>query len=134
MFIKLVFKLFSFPLEGNCLDKELICQCNMKENNTSDGINYNGLTESIFRTLPLGIISPYSDIFRTVCNLCICRNQAYWQSWIIQNPSIIASWCILRTLSYLWKFLNIQNSDIYKTWHIFRKNHLKDLRWSFLEK
>ena len=30
-------------LEGNCLDKELIYQCHLKENNTSDSVNYNGL-------------------------------------------------------------------------------------------
>ena len=33
------------PLEGNCLDKELIYQCNLKEKNTSD----NGLTENAFK-------------------------------------------------------------------------------------
>ena len=29
------------PLDRNCLDKELIHQCNLKENNTNDGVNYN---------------------------------------------------------------------------------------------
>ena len=37
------------PLEGNCLDKELIYQCNLKENTTSDGVNYNNLTENTFK-------------------------------------------------------------------------------------
>ena len=37
------------PLETNCLDKELIYQCTLKENNTSDGVNYNGLTENTFK-------------------------------------------------------------------------------------
>ena len=37
------------PLEGNCLDKELIYQCTLKENTTSGGVNYNGLTENIFK-------------------------------------------------------------------------------------
>ena len=37
------------PLEGNCLDKELIYQCNLKGNTTSDGVNYNGLTDNTFR-------------------------------------------------------------------------------------
>ena len=32
------------PLEGNSLYKELIYQCNLKENNTCDRVNYNGLT------------------------------------------------------------------------------------------
>ena len=36
-------------LEGSCLDKELIYQWNLKENNTSDGVNYNGLTENKFK-------------------------------------------------------------------------------------
>ena len=36
-------------LEGNCLDKKLICQCNLKKNTTSDGLNYNGLTENTFK-------------------------------------------------------------------------------------
>ena len=37
------------PLEGNCLDKELIYQCNLKENTASDRVNYNGLTENTFK-------------------------------------------------------------------------------------
>ena len=38
------------PLQKNCLDKELIYQCNLKKNNTSDGINYNGLTKNTFKS------------------------------------------------------------------------------------
>ena len=45
----------------------------------------------------------YSGIFRTLCNSCICSNLAYLKSWNIQNPSIIASLRILRTLRYLPK-------------------------------
>ena len=37
------------PLEGNCLDKELIYQCTLKENTTSDGFNCNGLTENTIK-------------------------------------------------------------------------------------
>ena len=37
------------PLEGKCLDKELIYQCTLKENTTSDGVNYNSLTENTFK-------------------------------------------------------------------------------------
>ena len=37
------------PLEENCLDKELIYQCTLKENTTSDRVNYNGLTENTFK-------------------------------------------------------------------------------------
>ena len=37
------------PLEGHCLDKELIYQCILKENTTSDGVNYNGLTENTLK-------------------------------------------------------------------------------------
>ena len=36
-------------LEGNCLDEELIYQFNLKENNTSSGVNYNGLIENTFK-------------------------------------------------------------------------------------
>ena len=37
------------PLEGHCLDKELIYQCILKENTTSDGVAYNNLTENAFK-------------------------------------------------------------------------------------
>ena len=37
------------PLEGNCLDKELIYLWSLKENNISDGVNNNGLTEKTFK-------------------------------------------------------------------------------------
>ena len=37
------------PLEGHCLDKELIYRCILKENTTSDGVTYNGLTENTFK-------------------------------------------------------------------------------------
>ena len=37
------------PLEGHCLDKELIDQCILKENTTSDWVNYNGVTENTFK-------------------------------------------------------------------------------------
>ena len=37
------------PLEGNCLNKELIYQCNLKENTISGGVNYNGFTENTFK-------------------------------------------------------------------------------------
>ena len=36
-------------LEGNCLDNELIYQCTLKENTTSGGVKYNGLTENTFK-------------------------------------------------------------------------------------
>ena len=37
------------PLEGHCLDKELIYPYILKENTTSDGVNYNRLTENTFK-------------------------------------------------------------------------------------
>ena len=37
------------PLEGHCVDKELIYQCILKENTTNDGVNYNGFTENTFK-------------------------------------------------------------------------------------
>ena len=42
-------KVRASPLERNCLDKELIYQCSLEENNTSDGVNYNGVTENTFK-------------------------------------------------------------------------------------
>ena len=38
----------TYPIEGNCIEKELIYQCNLKENSTSDGVNYSGLTKNTF--------------------------------------------------------------------------------------
>ena len=38
-----------------------------------------------------GIIQSYLGIFRTICNVCTCRNLAYSEFWNIQNPSVIAS-------------------------------------------
>ena len=37
------------PLEGHCLDQELIYRCIFKENTTSDEVTYNGLTENTFK-------------------------------------------------------------------------------------
>ena len=37
------------PLAGHCLDKELIYRCILKKNTTSDGVNYNGLTENTLK-------------------------------------------------------------------------------------
>ena len=39
----------TWNLEGNCLDKELIYQRTLKQNITSEGVNYNGLTENTFK-------------------------------------------------------------------------------------
>ena len=89
-------------------------------------------SEPCHRTVYSDIIQPYSGIFRTLCNAYICRNLAYWESWNIQNISIIASRHLFRTLSYLrklgkpcvtlayWQFWNNQNPDMFKTQRIFR--------------
>ena len=45
-------------------------------------------------------------IFRTLCNTCISRKLVYSECCNIQNPSIIASRRIFRTLLYLQKQLN----------------------------
>ena len=37
------------PLEGHCLDQELIYQCILKENTTRDEVTYNDLTENTFK-------------------------------------------------------------------------------------
>ena len=38
------------PLEGNCLNKEIIYQCNLKESTISGGVNYNGFAENTFKS------------------------------------------------------------------------------------
>ena len=38
---------------------------------------------AIVRTIYSCIIQPYSGIFKTLCNRCICRNLAYLESWYI---------------------------------------------------
>ena len=48
----------------------------------------------------------FGDVFRTSSG----HNFVEW----------VASRRIFRTLAYLRKFMNMQNSDIFKTWHIFR--------------
>ena len=53
---------------------------------------------AIARTIYSGIIQPYSGILWTLCNLHICRNFAYLEFQNIQNPSIIASQCLFKTL------------------------------------
>ena len=73
-----------------------------------------------------GILQAYLDIFRILGNAYIRRTLAYLESWNSQNPSVIGSRRIFRTLSYYENLLNIQNSDILKT-----QKRLKDLRWSF---
>ena len=40
---------YTCPLQGHCLDKELIYRCILKEHTTSDEVNYNGLTENKFK-------------------------------------------------------------------------------------
>ena len=60
--------------------------------------------------LAIGHYSAIFRPFRTLCNPCIHRNLAYLESWNIRNPSITASPCIFRTLSYQRKSTNIQNS------------------------
>ena len=39
----------SCPLEGNCLDKNVIYRCNLKTDISDDGVNYIGLTENTFK-------------------------------------------------------------------------------------
>ena len=57
--------------------------------------------ETLTRHIQKPTIGHYSAIFRTLYNASIRRNLAYSESWNIQNPSIIASRRIFRTLSYL---------------------------------
>ena len=70
----------------------------------------------IVRRVYSGIIHPYSDIFRTLCNACICRSLGFLESWNIQNPSIIAFWN--------WQPWYIDNPRIFRTLDIFTTRHL----------
>ena len=72
----------------------------------------------IVRTVYSDINQPYSGIFRTLCNVCICWNLAYSESWNIQNSFIIVSPRIFRTLSYLRKWQTLCNSGNSEPWHI----------------
>ena len=58
---------------------------------------------AIVRRVYSGIIQPLSGIFRTFSEACIWRNLEYWESWNIESPSITASRCLFRKLSYLRK-------------------------------
>ena len=49
-----------------------------------------------------------------------CATLAYAETWHSRKSSIFASRRIFRTLSYSLRFTNIQKSDIFKTWYIFR--------------
>ena len=50
-------------------------------------------------------------------NVCICRKLWYSESWNMQNPFIIASRCIFRTLSYLQKWVNLMWPWNSEPWH-----------------
>ena len=54
------------PLEGHCLDKELICRCILKENTTSDRVNYNSFTENSFKYRFISTAIPSSTKVRQI--------------------------------------------------------------------
>ena len=62
------------PLKGHCLDKELMYRCILKENTTSDGVTYNGLTENTFK-----------DPFYKYCNSFKYKSKDESKSEILQN-------------------------------------------------
>ena len=76
-----------------------------------------------------GILQAYLDIFRILGNAYIRRTLAYLESWNIQNPSVIESRRIFRTLSFF------ENLRIFRTLTYLIptriEKRLKDLRWSF---
>ena len=98
----------------------LLTKCPSSTNPYLEPEAYLKPTETLTRHFQNPATGYYSAIFRTLGNACIRRNRAYSESWNIQDPSIITSLCIFRTLSYLRKFTNIQNCDIFKTRHIFK--------------
>ena len=57
-------------------------------------------TGDVFRTVYSGIIQSYSGISRTLCNAYLCRNLIYSESWNFQNPSIISSRRIFKTVLF----------------------------------
>ena len=85
--------------------------------------------QNIFRTLLKGIIHP-SGIFRTLCNACMHRILEYSDPF--HNCTLMHH--IFRNLSYYRKFMNIQNSNIFKSWHIYIQYPLKDFKLSSLGK
>ena len=79
-----------------------------------------------------GIIQPFSDIFRTLRNTCICRNLGYPKSWNVQNLSILHP-DAYSELCHIYENLQMfLNSDIFKIRHM--QNRLNDLKWSFFSK
>ena len=94
------------------------------------------LSPSIFRTGHLKSCETLIidiGLFRHIQNL-VQRFHTQKPSILrIQNPSIIATPHLFRSLSYLQKFKNIQSYEMFKTPHIFRTLS-KILRWSFLQK
>ena len=63
-----------------------------------------------------GILQAYLDIFRILGNAYIRRTLAYLESWNIQNPSVIASRRIFRTLSFF------ENLRIFRTLTYLKPN------------
>ena len=60
-----------------------------------------------------GIIQPYLDIFRALCNACICRNLPYSESWNIQSPSIITYRRIFKKNGHINENIRIFSSLTY---------------------
>ena len=73
------------------------------------------------------VIHPYSATFRTLCIASICRTLTYLESWNIQDPSKIASQCILKILSYLQKQVSLCNPGNSKPCHIGNSKILRTL-------
>ena len=82
------------PLEGHCLDKELICWCILKENTTSDRVNYNSLTENTFKHRFINTAIPSSTKVRQILQNCL-RIYGKWKEKASKNQSCIGQLLIL---------------------------------------
>ena len=74
------------------------------------------------------IIHPYSSIFGTLCNACICRNLVYLESWNIQNLSVTGSLLIFIMVIFTETGIlcNPENSE---PWYIDNPGILRTLKF-----
>ena len=120
------------PLEINCLDKKLIYQCNMKDNTTSGGANYNGLTENTFKdrfykhrtsfnneskTNPTELSKHFRDMKRKDIEKSIMHLSVIDHAKPYQNMSKRCNLCLTKKYHILTSPINLVN----KSFELFSK-------------
>ena len=83
----------TYPLKRNCLDKELIYHCNLKENTTSDRVNYNNLKTNFINTA-----IPSSTKVRQIPQNYISIS-GKWKWKALKKQSCIGQLLIMKTIS-----------------------------------